>query len=565
IAKNKDPDVVAAKAVLTRAIEARAATPGDPQLDVAVETAELALENAIIGIDVKAAAAAAKAKAAEDATKSVSKCPPGGIGWILCPVLNTMGFMADTMLSLFKGFLQVDAPSILNVGGDTYKVWQQILSVANVIFVIVFLVVVFSQISNVGITNYGIKKILPKLIIAVILVNLSFYICQIAVDLSNLVGNSLQNLIDSFAKTPSPLAADDFWSNLLTGTAAGATGVLVVTAGLAIAWANIAAIIPALIAALIALLLILFILVSRQALIVLLTIVAPLAFVAMVLPNTEKLFKTWQKTFMSMLLLYPIVTGVFGVAKFASGLLFNLHETDMLWQIMAGAVSIVPLFVVPLLLKSSMNGIGKLGSTLNGLGDKWGKGAGAKYTNSDLAKNYAAKKAERQAQINAGTYSGRGGNWNPANLRSRLHGGANKNRAYNWATAGLGGKTDLDAMAKGRKEVSESTALFDGDDKLAQVYAETGGGENINGTIDPATGLNANGLNKAQLARLQLMRNTGQHKKASSFLAASKLMAEKGAGNMADYTNAINQARARGASETQLLESSEDISAAYIT
>lgn len=66
---------------------------------------------------------------------------------------------------------------------------------ANVAFIVVFLIIIFSQVSNVGINNYGIKRMLPKLLIAAILVNISFYVCAIMVDLSNLLGAGLVELI----------------------------------------------------------------------------------------------------------------------------------------------------------------------------------------------------------------------------------------------------------------------------------------------------------------------------------------------------------------------------------
>ena len=64
------------------------------------------------------------------------------------------------------------------------------------LFIILLLVVIFSQITGVGIDNYGIKKILPKLIIAAILINLSYWICVAFVDLSNILGNSFQAMFN---------------------------------------------------------------------------------------------------------------------------------------------------------------------------------------------------------------------------------------------------------------------------------------------------------------------------------------------------------------------------------
>jgi hypothetical protein len=96
--------------------------------------------------------------------------------------------------------------NLLNVNpieqsGSIYQAWGSIRSIANVLFVMFFLVIIFSQLTGAGITNYGVKKMLPKVIIAAILVNISFIIIQIGVDLANIVGSSLYTLIVGMAPT----------------------------------------------------------------------------------------------------------------------------------------------------------------------------------------------------------------------------------------------------------------------------------------------------------------------------------------------------------------------------
>ena len=62
---------------------------------------------------------------------------------------------------------------IFNTGGSTYQIWQSLLTFANTGMIIILLVIVFSQLTGYGIDNYGIKKMLPKLIVTAILINLS--------------------------------------------------------------------------------------------------------------------------------------------------------------------------------------------------------------------------------------------------------------------------------------------------------------------------------------------------------------------------------------------------------
>jgi uncharacterized membrane protein YhaH (DUF805 family) len=65
------------------------------------------------------------------------------------------------------------------------------------------------------------------------------------------------------------------------------------------------------------LLFILLIMAARQALIIILIIVSPLAFVCYLLPGTEKWFKKWRDSFLTMLVFFPAFAVVFGGAQLA--------------------------------------------------------------------------------------------------------------------------------------------------------------------------------------------------------------------------------------------------------
>src|SRR5690606_20151629 len=60
-------------------------------------------------------------------------------------------------------------------------------------------------------------------------------------------------------------------------------------------WVGLSALLPILISALAAVVTVFVVLAMRQALIILLIVISPLAFVAFLLPNTEGLFKKWYK------------------------------------------------------------------------------------------------------------------------------------------------------------------------------------------------------------------------------------------------------------------------------
>lgn len=300
---------------------------------------------------------------------SKSTCGVAGVGWIVCPVMNFLAGVMDGMFGyLSDNFLSTN-PELVSSDSPTYKAWDVFRSYANVAFVIVFLIIIYAQITSVGISNYGIKRMLPRLVIAAVLVNISYYLCQLAVDVSNILGFGINQLFEGIIKAAAPTSASGTGSTVWV-TVVG--GILVVGAGLLLALMS-GIILPALLA----LAMIVLILLARKALIVILIVLSPLAFVAYLLPNTEDWFKKWWKMFSSVLMVFPVVAVVFGGSKLASAIIGSTAgagaSTDsqaQLIQLTALGVSVIPLFVVPGLLKGSLSAAGKLGTKLQGWGDK---------------------------------------------------------------------------------------------------------------------------------------------------------------------------------------------------
>ena len=117
----------------------------------------------------------------------------GSIGWLVCPTTGKIAEAVDWLYDKLEDILVINPVSIKE-GSPIFQIWQYFLGITNIIFIIFLLVVVYSQITGVGISNYGIKKVLPKLIVTAVLINLSFLICIIAVDISNIIGNGLRGV-----------------------------------------------------------------------------------------------------------------------------------------------------------------------------------------------------------------------------------------------------------------------------------------------------------------------------------------------------------------------------------
>ena len=299
-----------------------------------------------------------------------NSCGVDGIGWLVCPLMSFMGGVADASYSVISQFLNI-RPAIFDEGSDAVgakQAWSFFRDIANVIFVLLFLWVIFSQVSSIGISNYGIKKVLPKLIVGAVLVNLSFYICQLAVDLSNILGFTLKEALEGAV---SGVGGSSSNSAIASGLGAAVAGILVLTG--TVLFAALAVSIPTLLSLMLVLLVVLVILIVRQAAIVLLISIAPLAFAAWLLPNTESLFKKWVSMFRGLLMVFPIISLLYGAGKLAGAILMTTatsdpNDTAITMQFAGLAASILPLGATPFVLQSSLNSLGNIGAKIGRMG-----------------------------------------------------------------------------------------------------------------------------------------------------------------------------------------------------
>lgn len=315
----------------------------------------------------------------------------GSLGWLICPSMSLGGKLADAGYSSVSMFLDI-SPDIFNDNpelGGAKQAWNFFRDIANVVFVLLFLWVIFSQISNVGVSNYGIKKILPKLILGAILINLSFYICQLAVDLSNILGYALKGVLEGAS-----LRAETSDTGLGGGFVAVLTGALGLVGAPLFAFLTVS--VPMLIWTLLSIGAALLILVFRQAAVILLIAISPIAFAAWLLPNTESLFKKWVSAFKGLLVVFPVVSLMYGSGKLAGAVLSN--SSGGIMQFVAMCAPIVPLIATPFVIKSSLNSLGSIGAKIsnNGL---------MNFPSNNLKDNVMNKSRFADAKKSFGRYS----------------------------------------------------------------------------------------------------------------------------------------------------------------
>lgn len=302
------------------------------------------------------------------------------LGWVLCPIIE---FAHDAMESMYRdivqGYLTIDTvlltttnPEGVNQSG-TYQAWSIFVGFANVLMIIFLLVIIFSQVTGVGIDNYGIKKALPKIIIAAVLINLSFIICQLLADLSNILGNSLESFLTDIGDhltrqtslQGSYASGEAFRSILKLLLVAGGVTMAATTVSTALTSGPLGLLIPLLVGLLVALAAVLFFFVLlgiRKAAIVMLVAVSPMAFACYMLPNLkQQVFDRWFGLLKAMLLAYPLCGLVMGGSNLASAILMSTGmEENFIFYFINMLLMVVPFFFMPSLIKKSMGALGSI-------------------------------------------------------------------------------------------------------------------------------------------------------------------------------------------------------------
>lgn len=326
-------------------------------------------------------------------------CDIQGLGWLICPLSNLLAEAMDWMYSQLQELLKTQPLETTNQNSGIYLAWSIMRNISNVAFIVAFLVIIYSQTTSIGISNYGIKKLLPRLIIAAVLVNLSFTICAIALDLSNITGYAFQDMFISIKNTVMTLGENNpvqswGWGEVtnavLTNGGLG-IGVAAVVALRAELWPML---VTALVGLALTLLLVLLIMAARQALIIILIIISPLAFVCYLLPGTEKWFDRWRDLFITMLIFFPAFAVAFGGAQLAGMLIIQsaTGPNGGMMHILGMIVQVAPLALTPLILKLSGGVLNRVAGFVNdknkGLYDRtknWSKDWRETMKNNKLA------------------------------------------------------------------------------------------------------------------------------------------------------------------------------------
>lgn len=306
---------------------------------------------------------------------------PGGIGdleincawsinpltWFLCPLVEGASLVTQRLDDEINNQLSIklvsdgSGPSVFDLdsgaGQGMYGAWSAMRTIALSLLVVVALIMVISQIVSIGsIDAYTVKKVLPRIVVAVIAVSLSWQLSKIFIQFSNDFGQGIGTLISKpFDATLNNPNIDGKGISLgAFGLSAGFAAGLDITVVLSLA-------LVAMVSVLIAFLVITF----RNILVILLVITAPIALVLWILPNTKKAWNLWQGNFTAVLLAFPIIVGIITSGRIFAAIASGSGNESFFVQIVIFIAYFGPYFVIPAAFKMAGGAVAQIGGIAN--------------------------------------------------------------------------------------------------------------------------------------------------------------------------------------------------------
>lgn len=367
------------------------------------------------------------------------------LAWVLCPVYDMLSNGANEIFNnVVEPFLYT-SPISTNASDPSFKTWSEFRIYGDIFLVLALLITVIAQSIGGGMIDaYTVKKILPRVLITAILINLSVYIVAFLVDITNVIGKSLGSILTAPLQSAgtyhiSPgstltslgvFAIGLLGLFLVAGHFTGFFGALSSGKAGGAEFGKSALILVGLVLLpiFLAILAVFITLIVRKGLILFLIMISPVAFALYVLPNTEQYFKKWWDLLIEALMVYPIIVAIFAIADIlgvtilsANGVTGSEITPDSQGNIALGAghvfavviaffIQFLPLIAIPFAFRMAGGTLSRMHDAVTSANGKlkqsgWYAGrrekAQQRYTNAKVAgqRDWYTNKLERLGEI----------------------------------------------------------------------------------------------------------------------------------------------------------------------
>lgn len=289
--------------------------------------------------------------------------------WLACSLLLGGKGIADAFFAAIQSLLYTPTDALFNA--DSFKTMASTFRIIGMaLLIIIGLVMIIAQASGSDIVDaYTVKKVLPKIGIALIGMALAWPLLKLVVGGTNDIAIGLGSFVKDLAgsgTTGSATNSGDVVSLIATGIIGGGAGTAIMVVSLG-AWGILSLLGTVILALLIGLAVLAF----RQLLIVMLILVAPLAIAASVMPGTDKLWKFWRTTLLSTLMMFPIIMLFLSSGSLMASIFGKMDGDKTINSLMAVLVYFAPYFMLPFAFKMA----GGLMANIFQIANDKGKGA----------------------------------------------------------------------------------------------------------------------------------------------------------------------------------------------
>ncbi len=295
--------------------------------------------------------------------------------WVICPVIDGFEAMVNGLDKVITSQLSVGSPgnsdnpsqifcdkssSDLKQCDAYHSAWVSFRNIALGLLLIIGLAVIISEMAGFEfIDAYTLKKMLPRIVVAALALTLSWQLMDFFIQLSNAVGYGVRYLIyQPFVNAGFSQAiiggggqAALIFLGLIAGGALGVFGLLsfAATGALAVLVAFLT-------------------LMIRELVIIALVIIAPVAIILYIMPNTERYYKMWWEMFFKALLMFPMIMALIASGRVFAAMVTHGSENDPFNQILGFAAYFAPYFMIPMTFKFSGAAMSAIGGAIDNNG-----------------------------------------------------------------------------------------------------------------------------------------------------------------------------------------------------
>lgn len=224
----------------------------------------------------------------------------GAIKTAVGGMLSAVGYMISASINLINELLYWTEKT--STRENVQAVWLNMRNLGISLLVLVLVIIAFANTLQIRVEQYGVNRMIPKIIIAIILAYFSWIIVMFFFDFANAIQGEAESIVSSSSK----------WDSMVPR---GDSGVVDSVVGIG----NVIFLFVIFVVILIALVALLFSLLVRAVILSFLIAVAPFAMILSILPFTEKYYKRWWGEFFKWLFMGPLAVFVLALGAVLAG------------------------------------------------------------------------------------------------------------------------------------------------------------------------------------------------------------------------------------------------------